>query len=286
MEADWASLHKILSDPTRRSILELLSERESLTYTDIMTLLQITNTGRLNYHLKVLGSLISKDEQGRYHLTEQGRQAASLLRTFPERAPPERKLTGLKVGTAVVLILVGLFLIFSFSFLLLDASVGSMSVSTAESGGVGPQALPQNTTVSLIGWPTTVPSFSMSWSALGPVHIYVLNQTQNDVLQSSRSKGGQPVYNFTGPPGAWSEQYYKQSGNLTVTLPPGQYHFYVWSQSANYLDSFTLSQKTQPQELPGGGFSPAPFFFAVIFIAIGVLLIALAVSILTHRVWR
>lgn len=285
METDWASLHKTLSDTTRRSILELLAEKESLTYTDLMTLLQITNTGRLNYHLKALGGLISKDEGGRYRLTEQGRQAADLLRTFPERVPPERKLTGVKVTTAVVLILVGVLLIASFSFAVIGLA-GTAYVSTTESGGVGPQALPQNTTVSLIGWPTTVPSFNMAWSALGPVHIYVLNQTQNAALQLSHSEGGQPMYNFTGPPAAWSEQYYKQSGNVTVSLPPGQYHFYAWSQSANYLDSLSLSQKSQPQATPGGGFSPFLFLYGVVFIAIGVLLIVLAASILTHRVWR
>ena len=286
MEADWASLHKILSDTTRRSILELLAEKESLTYTDIMTLLQITNTGRLNYHLKVLGSLISKDEGGRYRLTEQGKQAADLLRTFPERVPPERKLTGVKVTAAVVLILIGILLIASFSFAVIDATGGTASVSTAVSAGVGPQALPQNTTVNLIGWPTTVPVFSMAWSALGPVHIYVLNQTQNDALTLAHSQSGQPVYNFTGPPAAWSEQYYMQSGNVTVSLPPGQYHFYAWSQSANYLDSLTLSQKSQPQAVPGVGFPPFLFLYGVVFIAIGVLLIVLAASILTHRVWR
>ncbi|MGP8124843.1 MAG: winged helix-turn-helix domain-containing protein [Nitrososphaerales archaeon] len=287
MELDWASLHKILSDTTRRSVLELLAERESLTYTDMMTLLQITNTGRLNYHLKALGSLISKDEGGRYRLTDQGRQAASLLRTFPERVHPERKLTGVKVTTAVVLILIGIFLIASFSFAILDAAaVAPAYVSTTESGGVGPQALLQNTTVSLIGWPTTVPTFSMAWSALGPVHIYVLNQTQNDALLFAHSKGGQPVYNFTGPPGVWSEEYNMQSENVTIRLPPGQYHFYAWSPSANYLDSFSLSQTTQPQAVPGGGFSPFLFLYGSVFIAIGALLIVLAVSILTHRVWR
>ena len=187
METDWASLHKTLSDTTRRSILELLVEKDSLTYTDMMTLLQVTNTGRLNYHLKALGSLISKDEGGRYRLTEQGRQAANLLRTFPERVPPEKKLTGVKVTAALVLILIGVLLIGSFSFAVVDAMGGTAYVGTTESGGVGPQALPQNTTVSLIGWPTTVPSFSMAWSALGPVHIYILNQTQNDVLQFSHS---------------------------------------------------------------------------------------------------
>jgi len=286
LEIDWASLHKILSDTTRRSILELLAEKESLAYTDMMTLLQITNTGRLNYHLKALGSLISKDEGGRYRLTEQGRQAADLLRTFPERVPPERKLTGLKVTLAVVLILTGVLLIASFSFGVIDATGGTAYVSTTESAGVSPQALPQNTTVSLVGWPTTVSSFSMAWSALGPVHIFVLNQTQNDALTLAHSQSGQPVYNFTGPPAAWSEQYYKQSGNVTVSLPPGTYHFYAWSQSANYLDSLSLSQKSQPQAVPGGGFSPFFFLWSVVFIAIGVLLIVLALSILTHRVWR
>jgi len=286
LEIDWASLHKILSDTTRRSILELLAEKDSLSYTEMMTLLQITNTGRLNYHLKALGSLISKDEGGRYRLTEQGRQAADLLRTFPERVPPEKKLTAVKVLTAVVLILIGVLLIASFSFAVIDATNASASMSTTVGAMVGPQALPQNTTVSLIGWPTTVPAFSMAWSALGPVHIYVLNQTQNDALQFSHSEGGQPVYNFTGLPAAWSEQYYRQSGNVTVTLPPGQYHFYAWSQSANYLDSLSLSQKSQPQAVPGGGFSPFLFLYGVIFIAIGALLIVLAFSILTHRVWR
>ena len=186
----------------------------------------------------------------------------------------------------MVLILIGVLLISSFSFVVLDSTGGTTYVSTTERGGVGAQALPQDTTVSLIGWPTTVPSFSMAWSALGPVHVYVLNQTQNDVLQFGHSEGGQPVYNFTGPPAAWSEEYYKQSGNVTVSLPPGKYHFHAWSQSANYLVSLTLSQMSQPQAVPGGGFSPFLFLCGVVFIAIGVLLIVYAASILTHRVWR
>jgi hypothetical protein len=35
----------------------LLDEKEALGYTEIMTVLGVTNTGRLNYHLKVLGDL-------------------------------------------------------------------------------------------------------------------------------------------------------------------------------------------------------------------------------------
>ena len=145
MELDWASLHRILSDTTRRSILQLLAEKESLTYTDIMTLLQITNTGRLNYHLKVLGTLLSKDDSGRYHLTNEGKQAANLLRTFPERAPPEKNLTPVKVAAAVVLALVGALLTFAFVTLLLAVG-GPISTSTGAHVVMSAQTIPENTT--------------------------------------------------------------------------------------------------------------------------------------------
>jgi DNA-binding transcriptional ArsR family regulator len=67
-QVDWSSLHKILNDATRRNVLELLAEKDALSYTEIMALLQVTNTGRLNYHLKALGALLSKDDQGKYQL--------------------------------------------------------------------------------------------------------------------------------------------------------------------------------------------------------------------------
>ena len=91
-EVDWSSLHKILNDVTRRSILELLAEKEALSYTELMTLLQVTNTGRLNYHLKALGALVSKDDQGKYHLTERGQLSQSTCsRPYPEKAPVEER---------------------------------------------------------------------------------------------------------------------------------------------------------------------------------------------------
>ena len=92
--------------------------------------------------------------------------------------------------------------------------------------------------------------------------------------------------NFTGPPETWSDQYYRQSGNVTVSLPPGQYHFYAWSPSANYLESLSLSQRSQPQGETGGGLSPFFYLYASIFLAMETLPIFLAVSILTRRVWR
>lgn len=79
------SINKILKDETRRKIVLLLNDKGSLSYTDIMSTLQITSTGTLNYHLKVLGELLQKDESGQYMLSEKGRIAARFLIEFPQQ---------------------------------------------------------------------------------------------------------------------------------------------------------------------------------------------------------
>ena len=93
MSSGLASLHKILKDETRRKIILLLREKGSLSYTDLMDTLDIVSTGLLNYHLKVLGDLLSKREDGQYVLTEKGKLASRLLLEFPEE---NRKQLGLK----------------------------------------------------------------------------------------------------------------------------------------------------------------------------------------------
>ena len=85
MTSGIASLHKILKDETRSQILLLLNEKGSLSYTDLMATLGIVSTGTLNYHLKVLGDLLSKSENGHYTLTERGKLASRLLVEFPEQ---------------------------------------------------------------------------------------------------------------------------------------------------------------------------------------------------------
>ncbi len=45
---------------------------------------KIASTGTLNYHLKVLGDLLSKNESGQHALTERGKLASRLLLEFPE----------------------------------------------------------------------------------------------------------------------------------------------------------------------------------------------------------
>ncbi|MEO0250287.1 MAG: winged helix-turn-helix domain-containing protein [candidate division WOR-3 bacterium] len=85
MSSGLASLHKILKDETRRKIILLLNEKGSLSYTDLINTLGIDSTGTLNYHLKVLGELISKSESGLYALTEKGKLASRLLLEFPNK---------------------------------------------------------------------------------------------------------------------------------------------------------------------------------------------------------
>jgi len=290
LDTDWSSLHKILSDTTRRSILQLLSEKEALSYTEIMTLLQITNTGRLNYHLKSLGNLVSKDDIGRYHLTEQGRLAASLVKNFPERVTPEKKLSALKVAVAVVLILIGISVIVpSVLVALALTSPSTISASTSATGGTSGQIIPQNTTIYLMSWAASGNPLSVAWSATNPVHLYVLNQTQYGNLVLQHSTGTQTLLeNFTGAPRSWVSQYFLQSGNVSLSLQPSQYYFFAGSQAQTFFNGLTVSQLISQQQHPGTS-SPFPYFFFLdlaVLIAIGAVFIILGISILTRRVWR
>jgi hypothetical protein len=87
------SLHKILKDETRRKIVLLLNEKGALSHTDLMEELGFLTTGLLNYHLKQLDNLLTKDADGKYTLTEKGKLATRLLTEFPEQ---NRKQMGMK----------------------------------------------------------------------------------------------------------------------------------------------------------------------------------------------
>jgi DNA-binding transcriptional ArsR family regulator len=286
-EVDWSSLHKILNDVTRRSTLELLAEKEALTYTELMTLLQVTNTGRLNYHLKALGTLVSKDDQGKYRLTERGQLAVNLLQTLPQKAPAEKKQqSAIKIVIAAVLILVGI--------LLISSALGSFtfvpSSMTAGSTGaiVSNQVIPQNTTVSLLSWDVqsdTIP-LNITWSASSPVFIYAMNTTQYDALLLQHPTNGQvptTLENFTGIPSSWVGQYDLQTGSVSLSLPQGQYYFFASSSTEAILNSFTL---TQQQTTGGSSPSSLEYLLALFPLALGALMIVLALLILTRRVWR
>jgi hypothetical protein len=111
MNVDLASLHKILKDPTRRKIVQYLSSKGQLTYMELMNLLEITNTGKFNYHLKILADLIQKEDDGRYSLTERGQLASQLLQKFPEKTIEAKSLA---MADALLIGIVGFLLLFSF----------------------------------------------------------------------------------------------------------------------------------------------------------------------------
>jgi hypothetical protein len=79
---DFESLSEVLKSPIRRKIVLFLSSKESVSYVDLMNAVEITNTGKFNYHLKVLCDLIEKDEEGKYCLSEKGLLAVQFLQTF------------------------------------------------------------------------------------------------------------------------------------------------------------------------------------------------------------
>lgn len=85
----------------------VLLEKKELTYVDLMNIVEITNTGKLNYHLKILDDLVEKDEYGKYRLTEKGQLASQFLSKFPEK-PAER--SQLHLADAVLIGFVGLLL--------------------------------------------------------------------------------------------------------------------------------------------------------------------------------
>ena len=109
------SLYKVLKDKIRRKIVLQLSRNGPLAYVDLMNTLEIKNTGRLNYHLKILGDLLEKDENGKYRLTEKGTLASQLLRQFPAEKPVDRKL-----GVVRDIVLIGFI---GFVFILVNPSI-------------------------------------------------------------------------------------------------------------------------------------------------------------------
>jgi DNA-binding transcriptional ArsR family regulator len=285
-EVDWSSLHKILSDVTRRNILELLAEKEGgLSYTEIMALLRITNTGRLNYHLKALSVLVSKDDQGRYRLTERGKLAANLLKTFPERVPLEtKKRSTAKTVVAVLLMFLGVLLVFSvilFALSLPSTATGALSSTISD------RVIPQNTTVFLTSWTVQNGSqLNVDWSASSQIYLYVLNSTQYDALLLDHSTGSQVLTypeNFNGTLTSYVSQYDSQSGSVSLTLPQGQSYFFAGSNINAILNLLTL---TQQHYQVGGGLLPAGYLVAVFFGVVGLLMIAIAVLILKRRIWR
>jgi hypothetical protein len=92
MSVDFESLSDVFKHPIRRRIILALSERKSVSYVDLMNLVEVVNTGKFNYHLKILADLVKKDENGKYSLSDKGQLAVQFLQRFGgkenEQTPP------------------------------------------------------------------------------------------------------------------------------------------------------------------------------------------------------
>ncbi len=138
MSVDLPKLHNVLRDRTRAKILELLDQSGPLAYVELQSLLQIAHTGKLNYHLKLLGDLITKDEQsGKYGLTEKGRLALTLLGKFQtvsaqSSAQSKRRIWMNRAAITVA----GVAMVFSAFFVVIGVPYTQGSIS--ESCSIGP----------------------------------------------------------------------------------------------------------------------------------------------------
>lgn len=83
----YTEIFSALKHPIRRRILRSL-ERNRRTYTEMLNDLGV-DTGLLNYHLDHLGTLIRKDEDGRYTLSDFGVAALGLTTRIED--PREKK---------------------------------------------------------------------------------------------------------------------------------------------------------------------------------------------------
>ena len=82
MSITFESLSNVLKHRVRQKIILVLSEQGTISYVDLMNVVGIANTGKFNYHLKILGDLINKDENGKYVLSGKGQLAVQFLQKF------------------------------------------------------------------------------------------------------------------------------------------------------------------------------------------------------------
>nr|MDO8112207.1 FAD-dependent oxidoreductase [Candidatus Sigynarchaeota archaeon] len=78
-------IYAILSHPIRRQLLLLLEREGYLKHSALMEKLKLDTTGKLNFHIKQLENLITKEKKtGAYYLSEEGKQVIHIM-DFNER---------------------------------------------------------------------------------------------------------------------------------------------------------------------------------------------------------
>ncbi|AWS00395.1 ArsR/SmtB family transcription factor [Metallosphaera hakonensis] len=70
-------IYEAISNPVRRRILELLEV--PMTFSELSNELALDSPS-LSFHLRKLNGLVVKDQEGKYHLTDEGRRALGIIR--------------------------------------------------------------------------------------------------------------------------------------------------------------------------------------------------------------
>lgn len=126
MDVDYSSLSDVLKNPIRRKIILALSSGNCISYVDLMNIVEVTNTGKFNYHLKTLGDLIQKDQNGKYCLTEKGQLAAQFIQRFPEK---KSEPASLRMADAALIGFAGVVVTAANPVLLLGLVLGGIGVT-------------------------------------------------------------------------------------------------------------------------------------------------------------
>ncbi len=128
----YSSMFAALKHPIRRKILRIVNQKPS-TYTEILNQLSVDN-GLLNYHLDNMKDLTTKDEEGRYHLSEFGKAAVGLTEKV-EETPRKNLLIGVgskTIGGVFLILIITLASVSSLFFLQQHDYQGQVSTYQAQ----------------------------------------------------------------------------------------------------------------------------------------------------------
>jgi len=73
-----------LKHPIRRQMLRELSKKGAVSFSDLMRLVKLVDTGTFGFHLKALEALIKQNGEGKYCLSELGKVAHQLIAFIEE----------------------------------------------------------------------------------------------------------------------------------------------------------------------------------------------------------
>jgi len=106
-----AELYDTLAHPSRILILKALSDHPA-GFAELKRTTGIESSGNLSFHLNKLGRLVRTDSEGKYCLTDEGKEAIRVIdateRLNPEAQPQRQRQRGPKVGAKSVGVLLTL----------------------------------------------------------------------------------------------------------------------------------------------------------------------------------